>query len=49
MIGGCDECAKEKQVKGKLMKFGGLYLAYEVVSTALLFVIAAYGFNVPGF
>lgn len=31
------------------MKFGGLYLVYEVGSTLLLFAFAAYGLNLPGF
>ncbi len=33
----------------KLMKIGGLYLAYEITSTAALAAAVAYGFNIPGF
>ena len=33
----------------KVMKFGGLYLAYEIVSTAILMAVTAYGLNFPGF
>jgi hypothetical protein len=33
----------------KVMKFGGLYLAYEILSTAILMTLAAYGLNFPGF
>lgn len=33
----------------KVIKLGGWYLAYEVSSTALLMVAAAYGLNFPGF
>lgn len=33
----------------KVMKFGGLYLAYEIVSTAVLMTLAAYGLSFPGF
>lgn len=33
----------------KLMAVGGLYLAYEVLSTALLAAALAWGFQLPGF
>ena len=33
----------------KLLKIGGLYLAYEITSTAALAAAIAYGFQLPGF
>lgn len=33
----------------KVLKIGGLYLAYEVGSTLLLMVLAWYGLQLPGF
>jgi hypothetical protein len=33
----------------KLIKVGGLYIAYEIVSTAILAAIVAWGLNIPGF
>lgn len=33
----------------KLMKIGGIYLAYELVSTAALASAVAWGFNFPVF
>ncbi len=39
----------EAQMAKAAMRFGGLYLAYEVGSTILLFAFAAYGLNFPGF
>ena len=32
----------------KLMKIGGLYIAYEITSTAALAAAIAYGFHLPG-
>lgn len=32
----------------KLMAVGGLYVVYEVLSTALLAAAVAYGFHLPG-
>ena len=32
----------------KLMKIGGLYIAYEITSTAALAAAIAYGFHIPG-
>jgi hypothetical protein len=32
----------------KLMAVGGLYLAYEITSTAALFAAVAYGIHLPG-
>jgi hypothetical protein len=32
----------------KLMKIGGLYLAYEITSTAALAAAVAYGLHIPG-
>ena len=33
----------------KLIKIGGLYVAYEIVSTAMLVALVAWGINIPGF
>jgi len=33
----------------KMLTFGGIYLAYEIVSSAILLAFAAYGFNLSGF
>jgi hypothetical protein len=33
----------------KLIKIGGLYVAYEIVSTAVLVALVAWGINIPGF
>lgn len=32
----------------KLIKIGGLYVAYEIVSTAVLAAIVAWGLGIPG-
>ena len=32
----------------KLLKFGGLYIAYEITSTAALAAAIAYGIHIPG-
>lgn len=32
-----------------ILKIGGWYLAYEVVSTLAIVGLVAWGFNVPGF
>ena len=32
----------------KLMKIGGLYIAYEITSTAALAAAIAYGIHIPG-
>ncbi len=42
-------CLREVRMARKLMKIGGLYLAYEITSTAVLAAAVAYGFNIPGF
>jgi hypothetical protein len=31
-----------------IIKFGGIYVAYEIVSTAALAAAVAYGINLPG-
>lgn len=33
----------------KIMKIGGLYIAYEITSTAALAMALAYGLRLPGF
>ncbi len=33
----------------KFLKIGGLYLAYEITSTAALAAAVAYGIQLPGF
>lgn len=33
----------------KLIKFGGIYVAYEILSTAVIATVVAWGLNIPGF
>jgi hypothetical protein len=33
----------------KLIKIGGIYVAYEIISTAVLAAVVAWGLNIPGF
>ena len=33
----------------KLIKIGGFYLAYEIISTAVFAAVVAWGLNFPGF
>ncbi len=33
----------------KLVRIGGLYLAYEIISTAGILALLGWGINVPGF
>jgi hypothetical protein len=36
-------------MKSKILKLGGAYLAYEIGSTLLLFLLAARGLDIPGY
>jgi hypothetical protein len=38
----------EAQVKSRIIRFGGLYLVYEALSTTLLLAYVAFGGTLPG-